>query len=191
MPIPTLIAPTATAAAEPLLEPPGVRVRSHGLRVARGCIQANSVVTVLPTITAPASRKAATLAPSRSLRKPANSGEPFSVGMSMVSMMSLIPIGMPSIGESGLPARQRSVERSAAVRAAARLSETKAPIFGSQASSSAMQRSRNSRGESFPLAKSAVAGRNGCIRGFVASGAFIGSLLLLCIASKLGSSASV
>ena len=35
--------------------------------------------------------------------------------MSMVSMMSLIPIGMPSIGESGLPARQRFVERSAAV----------------------------------------------------------------------------
>ena len=115
VPMPTLIAPTATAAAEPLLEPPGVRVRSHGLRVARGCIHANSVVTVLPTITAPASRSAATLAASRSLRKPANSGEPFSVGMSMVSMMSLIPIGMPSIGESGLPARQRSVERSAAV----------------------------------------------------------------------------
>ncbi len=80
VPIPTLIAPTATAAAEPLLEPPGVRVRSHGLRVPRGCIHANSVVTVLPTITAPASRSAATLAASRSLRKPANSGEPFSVG---------------------------------------------------------------------------------------------------------------
>src|SRR5271169_6957487 len=69
VPMPTLIAPTATAAAEPLLEPPGVRLKSHGLRVARGCIQANSVVTVLPTITAPASRSAATLALSRSLRK--------------------------------------------------------------------------------------------------------------------------
>ncbi len=111
--------------------------------------------------------------------------------MSMVSMMSLIPIGMPSIGESGLPARQRSVERSAAVLAAARLSVTKAPIFGSQASSSAMQRSRNARGESLPLAKSAVAGRNGCIRGFVASGAFMGSLLLLCIASKLAACAAL
>jgi hypothetical protein len=103
--------------------------------------------------------------------------------MSMVSMMSLIPIGMPSIGESGLPARQRSVERAAAVRATARLSATNAPIFGSQASRSAMQRSRKSRGESFPLTKSAVAGRNGCIRGFIASGAFIRSLLSLCIAS--------
>ena len=29
-------------------------------------------------------------------------------------MMSLTPIGMPSIGESGLPARQRWFERSAA-----------------------------------------------------------------------------
>jgi hypothetical protein len=49
---------------------------------------------------------------------------------------------MPSIGESGLPARQGSVERSAAVLVAARLSATNAPIFGSQASRVAMQRSR-------------------------------------------------
>src|ERR1700679_1416160 len=65
VPMPTVIAPTATAAAEPLLDPPGVRLKSQGLRVARGCIHANSVVTVLPTMTAPASRKAATLAASR------------------------------------------------------------------------------------------------------------------------------
>src|SRR5215468_8805397 len=82
VPSPALIAPTATAAAEPLLEPPGVRVVSHGLRVPRGSVEANSVVTVLPTITAPASRNAATLALSRSLRNPSNSGEPFCVGMS-------------------------------------------------------------------------------------------------------------
>jgi hypothetical protein len=140
-------------------------------------------------MTAPASRSAATLAASRFPLKPANKGEPFSVGMSMVSMMSLTPIGMPSIGESGLPARQRSVERSAAVLAASRLRETKAPILGSQTKSSAMQRSRNARGESLPLAKSAVAGRNGRIRGFNAAGAFMGSLLLLCIASKLAATA--
>jgi hypothetical protein len=40
-----------------------------------------------------------------------------------------MPIGMPSIAESGLTFRQRSVERSAAVLAASRLSVTKAPIF--------------------------------------------------------------
>ena len=107
--------------------------------------------------------------------------------MSMVSMMSLTPIGMPSIGESGFPARQRSVERSAAARAPARLSATKAPIFGSQASSSAMQRSRNWRGESFPFAKFAVAGRNGRIRGGAASGVFMGSLLLLALRPILAS----
>jgi hypothetical protein len=71
------------------------------LRVPRGSVAANSVVTVLPRITAPASRKATTLAPSRSERQPKYIGEPFSVGKSAVSMMSLMPIGMPSIGESG------------------------------------------------------------------------------------------
>src|SRR6202008_2939553 len=50
--------PGAPAAAEPLLDPPGVRLGSCGLRVPRGCVAANSVVTVLPTITAPAARNA-------------------------------------------------------------------------------------------------------------------------------------
>lgn len=63
LPKPAEIMPAATPAAEPLLEPPGVRCKSHGLRA--GCVAANSVVTVLPTITAPASRKAATVAASR------------------------------------------------------------------------------------------------------------------------------
>jgi len=54
--------PDTTAAAEPLLDPPGVRSRSQGLRVPRGWVAANSVVTVLPRITAPASRRAATAA---------------------------------------------------------------------------------------------------------------------------------
>ena len=60
--------PAATAAAEPLDEPPGVRSRSQGLRVPRGSLAANSVVTVLPTMTAPASRSAATVAASRPVR---------------------------------------------------------------------------------------------------------------------------
>jgi hypothetical protein len=107
--------PQPTAAAEPLLDPPGVRSGSHGLRVPRGSLAANSVVTVLPGMTAPASRKAATLAASPPVsQKPVNSGEPCPVGMSAVSMMSLMPIGMPSIGESGRLARHRSVEASAA-----------------------------------------------------------------------------
>ena len=40
------IIPMPTAAAEPLLDPPGVRVGSQGLRVRDGCDEANSVVTV-------------------------------------------------------------------------------------------------------------------------------------------------
>lgn len=58
----TIIA--ATAAAEPEEEPPGVRVASCGLRVGPGWILANSVVTVLPSTTAPALRISATQAAS-------------------------------------------------------------------------------------------------------------------------------
>ena len=159
VPSAVLTMPATTAAAEPLLDPPGVRRKSCGLRVPRGCVEANSVVTVFPTMTAPASRSAATLAASRSERKPANSGEPFSVGMSAVSMMSLIPIGMPSIGERGSPARQRAVDWSAAARAPSRLRLTNAPIFGSSAAISARQRSRKSRGVSEPVLNRAVAER--------------------------------
>ncbi len=61
---------SATAAAEPLEEPPGVRVASCGLRVLPGLIAANSVVTVLPRTTAPAARASATQAASAAGRKP-------------------------------------------------------------------------------------------------------------------------
>ena len=44
----------ATAAAEPLLEPPGVCSVFQGFRVGEGSAVANSVVTVFPRITAPA-----------------------------------------------------------------------------------------------------------------------------------------
>src|SRR3954451_4928274 len=68
VPSPAVIIPAATPAAEPLLEPPGVRRRSCGLRVPRGSVAANSGVTVLPTMTAPASGSANTLAASRAGR---------------------------------------------------------------------------------------------------------------------------
>src|SRR5262245_28553546 len=83
--------------------------------------EANSVVTVFPRMTAPASRKAATAAASRPEHQPSNNGEPISVGMSAVSMMSLIPIGMPSIADNGLLSRQRLDDASAAARAPSRL----------------------------------------------------------------------
>src|SRR5947209_3514539 len=96
--------PVATAAADPLDEPPGVRFRSHGFRVSPDRPIANSVVTVLPTITAPPCRSAATHAASDFGRQPLKIGEFICVGMSPVAMMSFTAMGQPSTGESGLPA---------------------------------------------------------------------------------------
>src|SRR5258708_26628153 len=56
--------PHATAAALPLLLPPGVRSRFQGLRVTGGSKLAYCVVTVLPSRTAPASRRRFTTAES-------------------------------------------------------------------------------------------------------------------------------
>ena len=118
--------PEATDAAEPLEEPPGVRSVSHGLRVPLGWEAANSVVTVLPRMTAPASRKAATAAESRPPCQPLNNGEPCSVTISAVSMMSLMPMGMPSIRERVLPDFQRSSAALASSRARSGLVASKA-----------------------------------------------------------------
>src|SRR5262252_11097071 len=89
VPSAALTTPVATAAAEPLDEPPGVCAVFQGLRVPRGSDAANSVVTVLPRMTAPASRSAHTLAASFPERQPRKSGEPICVGMSKVSITSL------------------------------------------------------------------------------------------------------
>ena len=55
---------SATDAADPLDDPPGVRFKSSGLRVREGWKFANSVVTALPSNTAPALRLMATHAAS-------------------------------------------------------------------------------------------------------------------------------
>src|SRR3989304_6305681 len=54
------IIPAATAAADPLDDPPGVWSRFQGFRVSAGSAYANSVVAVFPRITAPAARSRAT-----------------------------------------------------------------------------------------------------------------------------------
>ena len=61
---------SATPAAEPWDDPPGVRAASCGLVVAPGWVPANSAVTVLPRITAPAARRIATVAASAAGRCP-------------------------------------------------------------------------------------------------------------------------
>ncbi len=68
--------PSATAAAEPLDEPPGVRDGAAGLRVLPGQYTANSVVTVLPSTIAPARRSARTQAASAAGRWPRWMGDP-------------------------------------------------------------------------------------------------------------------
>ena len=74
--------PAATAAAEPPLEPPVVRPRSHGLRVSPASAlrvspsSPNSGVFVLPTTIAPASRRRSTASESWSGTKSPKRAEP-------------------------------------------------------------------------------------------------------------------
>src|SRR4051794_3212046 len=65
--------PAATAAAEPIEEPPGVRAVFHGFLVAPGLRYASSAVTVLPSTIAPAPSAARTTAEDRSGTRPAKS----------------------------------------------------------------------------------------------------------------------
>src|SRR5258707_12242655 len=73
--------PSATAAAEPLDEPPGVCAGLCGLAVLPAVKQANSVVTVLPSTTAPAARASATQAASAAGRWVREIAETDPVGM--------------------------------------------------------------------------------------------------------------
>src|SRR5438045_9532592 len=89
---------SATAAADPDDDPPGVRVGSCGLRVGPGSVKAYSVVTVLPTITAPAaSSRWTTFAVTLAIR-PASSGELHPVGHPATSITSFTPTGSPESG---------------------------------------------------------------------------------------------
>jgi citrate lyase subunit beta/citryl-CoA lyase len=63
--------PVASAAADPMDDPPGVCVARCGLVVGPGVTSASSAVTVLPRHRAPASRSSATAAASARGRNPA------------------------------------------------------------------------------------------------------------------------
>ena len=116
--------PAATCAEAPPLEPPGVRSRFHGLRVIP--VSALSVtpfhpysgVQVLPSSTAPASRRRA-VAGASSCHGPAGSTvfEPRSVGQPFASTRSLIEAGTPSTAPAGSPFAQRASDARAAVSA--------------------------------------------------------------------------
>ena len=87
--------PAATAAAEPLLEPPGVCARLYGLRVGPGSAQANSVETVLPRMMAPAERNALTQVASAPANNAGGSCAPARVGKPSTLNTSLMPRSTP------------------------------------------------------------------------------------------------
>src|SRR3954471_11690162 len=90
--------PAATAAADPALDPPGVRSAAHGLRVGAGSLSAHSVHVVLPTIAAPAARARATTGASRATGAGEVNAEPARVGIPATSITSLTPNVTPSSG---------------------------------------------------------------------------------------------
>src|SRR5258708_13161224 len=88
--------PAAPAAPDPALDPPGVRSRSHGLRVT-GVFwpYANSLVTVLPTMIAPAPCKRSVTVASWVGTKPSRTCEPAPVGVPPVSYRPLLATATP------------------------------------------------------------------------------------------------
>src|SRR3546814_17002179 len=87
--------PAATAAAEPLEEPPGVWAGFHRLRVGPGVVKAYSAVTVLPIGTAPAARNCATQDASKTISGVSATDAPQAVGMPCTSMTYLTPNSRP------------------------------------------------------------------------------------------------
>ena len=116
--------PAAIALPEPPEEPPGVRCRSHGLRVTpkvgdsvHGVI-ASSGTCVLPMITAPAVRRRRTTSASAATGPPWAS-LPHAVASPATSMSSLIATGTPSSGRvSPALARASAWSASASARSA-------------------------------------------------------------------------
>src|SRR5258708_34073086 len=88
--------PPATAAAEPLLDPPGVCAGLCGLRVGPGEKYANSVVTDFPTISAPAPLSLETLSASGPCSSSVGSALPARVVNPSTWKISLTPANSPN-----------------------------------------------------------------------------------------------
>jgi len=105
-------------------DPPGVRARFQGLRLTPvsgelvSPLQPNSGVVVLPSSTAPASRRRAAAGASVSQGWSGSTvRDPRRVGQPRVRIRSLIDTGTPSSGPAGSARRQRSVLAAAEARA--------------------------------------------------------------------------
>ncbi len=152
--------PAATAAAEPPLEPPGVRSRSHGLRVTPQVADSvnghrpSSGIVVLPTTTMPASRSRRTTSASEGARR-VIAPVPRLVTWPSRSISSLTASGTPSSGPSS-PARRRASASSAS--RSARSAETAPNAFSSPsyASIRPSTRSVSSRDDSTPRRSSSA-----------------------------------
>src|SRR5499427_10186834 len=123
--------PAATAAADPIEEPPGVREGSHGLVVGPGVAEASSAVTVLPTTTPPAASILATAVAERPGTRPRKSAEPRSVGMPAVSITSLLPTPRPRSAPGGAAAEDRRA-RSRSSQAKARTAASRSRVVAAQ-----------------------------------------------------------
>jgi hypothetical protein len=147
--------PVARAAAEPPLEPPAERVRSHGLRVAPNTSltvfgpKANSGVLVLPITIAPAARSRSTTSASASGTWSAKSFEPCVVRSPRVGVTSLMPTATPRSGPGVAPRRSAVVARRASTSAVSRASVTIAFTRGLTASMRCRTACIVSRGEAF------------------------------------------
>src|SRR5205085_8411454 len=92
----------ATAAAEPPDEPPATQSRFHGLRVTPNAEcsvdepMANSSRLVLATMDQPFARRGCTTGASKGERKSGRMRDPHVVGISVVTMLSLMAMGTPA-----------------------------------------------------------------------------------------------
>ena len=106
--------PAATALAAPPDDPPGVRARSHGLRVGPKRrfvvlpLHANSEQFVVPRNTAPAARRRATATASSGATKSAKSVEPWDAGRPFTQRLSLTVNGTPASASVSPRAIRRS-----------------------------------------------------------------------------------
>ena len=104
----------ATAAADPPDDPPGVRVKSHGLNVGpypEFSVDepiANSSILVLPIMTTPALFSLLTTVESYGGSHPCKIFEPAVVGTPFCARTSLSASGIPAIGESFSPFARRA-----------------------------------------------------------------------------------
>lgn len=96
--------PAATAAAEPLLEPPGVWAVLCGLRVGPGAVTANSAVTVFPATSAPAARSRSTRGACGPASTSGGTADPALVSIPSIRTMSLTPTITPDSTPGGASA---------------------------------------------------------------------------------------